>query len=588
MGGIRSTSAAVGIACSSRVRRILATVSLVVVILAVPAAVLTSSPGDAWAANPTAQASIADGAAGCAQTPNPSQTCGTGQGFCATVTASGAPLSSAAEYDDVYACGPEPGNGTPGYGSPNQGSEPNFFESSPNGFQCTELANRVLWDVWGIMPISGESLDGKNFAATVASTRTMPSGASIPLVKNGTQNEPYLPGDIVSFTGDGGLGHVAVVTSSNYTDATGDGTVTLLEENSPVDTGGVVQVSVKHWALQSPPESDVTPSYFDAFPHWQVQSFPNPADNTTAWPRAVSCTSSTFCEAVGGYQAANGDFAVFDEWTGSAWVLQSQPAPADSQILGVSCVSATFCEAVGNKFTGTSYKTLAELWNGKTWAIQATPNPVKSQTESLTSVSCTATNLCEALGWYETEAGNYYNVAEVWTGAKWAKQSITGSSDGGTSSGVSCTSSSFCYGLSGQEALRWDGTKWSQLATGPTDGSVSCVSSDFCEFVNGGSAESWNGKKSTVQPLPGSATLSGVSCITSAFCEAVGYDDGAPVGENWNGTTWAIQPTPDVTNGVDSNLQDVSCTANNFCEAVGAQAETSSNPQVVVAEEYGL
>jgi len=75
-----------------------------------------------------------------------------------------------------------------------------------------ELANRFAFDIWNLQPISGPSLDGANYASTLSSER------GVALVSNGTAGQPYLAGDIVSFTGTGALadGHVAVVMSSTY------------------------------------------------------------------------------------------------------------------------------------------------------------------------------------------------------------------------------------------------------------------------------------------------------------------------------------------------------------------------------------
>ena len=132
---------------------------------------------------------------------------GEGSTFCSTAVPGGKDLGYS--YDNVYACGPANNSGT-GYFVPASGTYKGYFEDSKYEYQCTELADRFLFDIWGKAPVSGSSLDGASFAATVASQR------SVPLVKNGTAGKPYLPGDIVSFT-DGGDGHVAVVATSTET-----------------------------------------------------------------------------------------------------------------------------------------------------------------------------------------------------------------------------------------------------------------------------------------------------------------------------------------------------------------------------------
>ncbi len=177
-----------------------------------------------------------------------SSTYGTGPGFCSSV-ASGA-YDLGASFDNVWACGPTPGAGAPGYGD--------AFESSPWGFQCTELANRFLWDAWGIAPIFGANLDGADFASTVHA-----SHPSIVDVVNGTIGQPYLPGDIVSFAGNSYEpdGHVAVVIASSENSA-GNGQVTVMEENA--STSGSETLTVSNWLLEKAPGSYVTPTDFDA------------------------------------------------------------------------------------------------------------------------------------------------------------------------------------------------------------------------------------------------------------------------------------------------------------------------------------
>jgi hypothetical protein len=175
---------------------------------------------------------------------------GEAPGFCATVVSSGMDLGNGStSYDNVYPCGPQPGGSSPDYGD--------SFQPS-GGFQCTELANRFLFDVWGLRPIFGTSLDGKTFAQSVHVDYP-----SVPLVSNGTPGRPYLPGDIVSFTGNSNEpdGHVAVVIASTE-NSSGNGTVTIMEENAA--TSGKETLKVSDWKLLPAAGAWVTPSNFDA------------------------------------------------------------------------------------------------------------------------------------------------------------------------------------------------------------------------------------------------------------------------------------------------------------------------------------
>ena len=209
---------------------------------------------------------------------------GTGSAFCSQAVPGGAVLHYS--FDGVFACGPANNSGT-GYEVPAPPSPyAGFFEDSGYEFQCTELANRVLFDVWTLSPVSddafnGENLVGVNFAATV--NHYNPSVA--PLIPNGMQGIAYLPGDIVSFS-DGGDGHVAVVAKSTE-NSSGDGTVTLLEENG--SKSGKTTATVTNWVMSKPADSSIeVPVNFDA-----LASPPTPPPTVTNFSASPSTLPSS-------------------------------------------------------------------------------------------------------------------------------------------------------------------------------------------------------------------------------------------------------------------------------------------------------
>ena len=84
--------------------------------------------------------------------------------------------------------------------------------------------------------------------------------------------------------------------------------------------------------------------------------------------------------------------------------------------------------------------------------------------------------------------------------------------------------------------------------------------------------------------------LDGVSCASSVSCVAVGsYISSAGIGvtlaEYWNGSTWAVQHTPNPAAATSSGLQQVSCTAPTSCTAVGEYV-TSSGAGFTLAEHW--
>jgi hypothetical protein len=142
----------------------------------------------------------------------------------------------------------------------------------------------------------------------------------------------------------------------------------------------------------------------------------------------------------------------------------------------------------------------------------------------------------------------------------------------------------------------WNGSRWS-ITDSPDSGSfnalngVSCVpGTDFCEAVgsfdtldDGAAqghtlAELWDGTTWAVAPSPGNAqaTLKDVSCVSPTFCVAVGYEfttiaSRTTLRETWDGDAWTIDST--LSPSVDGELNGVSCVSTMACIAVGTDSE---------------
>jgi hypothetical protein len=212
---------------------------------------------------------------------------------------------------------------------------------------------------------------------------------------------------------------------------------------------------------------------------WSVQTTPGPTGATGAFLNGVSCTSSSACTATGSYTNSSGaQLALAEAWNGTAWTIQTTPAPTGatgSQLYGVSCTSTSACTAVGNYTTGAgAVVALAEAWNGTAWAAQSALTPSGATAGFLNGVSCTSASACTGAGWYETSPGDYETLAEAWNGTAWAIQT-TPNPTGGTASyllGVSCPSTTSCsaagYSLDSTYtafAAGWNGTAWALQTT---------------------------------------------------------------------------------------------------------------------------
>jgi hypothetical protein len=335
---------------------------------------------------------------------------------------------------------------------------------------------------------------------------------------------------------------------------------------------------------------------------WSIVHSPNPS-RTKSLFADVSCTSSTFCVAVGWVMEGTGYSTLTETWNGTSWsVVPSQSPGIYSQLNGVSCTSPTNCIAVGNSDSaGNPVSTLVESWNGTSWSIVPSPDPAGAN--DLSGVSCTSPSFCVAVG---TNNGFGGTLVETWDGTNW---SVTPSPNVANSSGnqfdqVSCTSPTSCVavglyivGFILEQTLveTWDGTSWT-VTPSPNVGAnnswlsgVSCTSVTFCIAVGypGVSSipliEFWDGTSWTVTPIPKRPKhrdgLSSVTCTSATNCVSVGswYSRGRPertLIETWNGTSWSVSPSPSRTR--DSVLDGgISCADSMNCMAVGYSSDSA-------------
>lgn len=317
---------------------------------------------------------------------------------------------------------------------------------------------------------------------------------------------------------------------------------------------------------------------------WGLLGLPTTVGVTMLTYFGISCPAISFCEAVEDFPASYGEpFTQALTWNGSSWLV-SGAAPrgaAPNTLAGVSCVSADYCEAVGsdlNKYGQGPYG-LAAVWNGTSWKNQYDINSM-----SPSAVSCVSTSFCMAVG----GSGGGNATTEEWQGAAWLSEGISGAA----LTGVSCTSTDFCMavGEDGNTDVRSGGGWVQQAASGFTSlSSVSCTSATSCEATGSGpagdGATQWNGSTWTAQATPAptggsSPSLSGISCTSAQSCEAVGSyltstSQQLTLAEVWDGTSWAVQPTPNLASSVTPVLDSVSCTSASSCTAVGQDSSAN-------------
>lgn len=410
---------------------------------------------------------------------------------------------------------------------------------------------------------------------------------------------------------------------------------------------------------------------------WSVRTTANPIGNA-ARLNAISCTSTTDCRAVGTYVTTSGGNKAFAmTWNGTAWSLVTTPIPAGataSELLGVSCTSTSFCIAVGSYVESGTTKTLAETWNGTAWSIVTTPNPSGAKESVLRDVSCTSTSFCLGVGYSvnseskkqilaeklssfggsisspegllptyptsewtsvacvvaesstechvvgryaegsgesETEGSFAANRKEAFSMALWEPNtapSAQGAQRAGLS-GISCPEKERCVavGRAKYKKQLWEdigavwlgGTSWS--LNDPSSAlvrlyGVSCLHSSFCISVGtrtvGSKTEqrAWKREGGTwagmTLPTVTNPQLQDVACTDSTHCTAVGRQGNATLAERWNGSSWAVQTTANPEADYTDGLEGVDCPTTTSCIAVGFRQVESSSSLLAFSEEW--
>ncbi len=345
---------------------------------------------------------------------------------------------------------------------------------------------------------------------------------------------------------------------------------------------------------------------------WTVTEHP-PNDVTYNPLSGVSCTSPSFCVAVGAYM--NQDFlrqVLIEQWNGTAWTVVPSPNSGFDPVNAVSCSNPDWCVAVGYQPGSEGYNaTFVETWDGTSWNVTPTPNPSGSDQE-LYGVSCTSSAWCVAVGTSISGTVSGYGLIETWNGTSWTIDSSDPSID--DLSDVSCASDTSCA-ASGQGSVQgqsydqpavemFNGAGWSLSTLPPVyEGSlsgISCATPQSCTAVGEYAPEaqstdtlvdSWDGTTWTQESSPNTSgqgnNLNSVSCSSALSCVATGSTLTAPFSEVWDGNSWTIA-TIDIPERTQDYLYQISCPptqpATLSCTAVGGQV--SAHQMLPLVESY--
>jgi hypothetical protein len=266
----------------------------------------------------------------------------------------------------------------------------------------------------------------------------------------------------------------------------------------------------------------------------------------------VSCSSPTFCMAIGNDQHAG----IERSWTfdGSTWSVGPSFTPKAGAPRDISCVSSDFCLVIGDHTWAWTYRSGA-------WEVSASELNSGVFVE-IPDVSCVSETFCAAGGGSLGTGGLWNFDGHTWT------LSFPGH---GEVEALSCSAPGFCVaGDSDAFLYAFDGVQWGPAVNqGFTRGisGVSCVSATFCLAVDGVGLEAstyggsgW-GKPEAIHPK---GTPNRVSCATPTFC--VLTDEGG-YAMKFDGHSWTV---PVQVSAARNGASSISCPSATFCMAVEA------------------
>jgi hypothetical protein len=342
---------------------------------------------------------------------------------------------------------------------------------------------------------------------------------------------------------------------------------------------------------------------------WALAAIPTPAGATGTLVNDVSCTSASFCKAVGHFNEGEALRALALNWGGSLWSLASLPAEPtgtqSSSLAGVSCFGITFCSTVGGYWDSSgNLHGFAERFSGGAWTRAVPPSPTGNRWSALSDVYCGSASACVAVGKYAEEDGDQQALATSLEGTEWSLTALTAPEHNLKSSldAVTCVAEGGCTAAGTFEdtanvgrvlSMRWTGSVWSAGPSPEPAGASSaelldaaCVNSVSCvavgkSTVSGvvknlavtGKPQSWS-LMTTPTPAGSSASeLLDVRCLSATDCTAVGAMTVSgvrkPLAMKWNGTSWSVTSVPVPVGATADELTSVFCVSASFCAAVG-------------------
>ncbi len=329
---------------------------------------------------------------------------------------------------------------------------------------------------------------------------------------------------------------------------------------------------------------------------WSLKAIPSTGTIRPSSLARVSCTLPTECTAVGySVDLLQKDAALAERWNGTRWAMQ-KPAHFNGsrrrRLLDVSCASDTSCWRSGSSVTATTSTapergverdelggahSAASGWRpehqpargfvpggrqlhrgglvselapaqSRPWLSIGTGGPGRRSggrsrralASRLSAVSCASATACTAVGTYRTGAGSWTALAEQWNGTKWLWRVVPlgGGEQSSELTAVSCSAPAFCTATGSLRRRRRRDAGARRAPQRPEPGR-----SGASRVPRALSSAAWTTSRARranpAPPRAASATQPGSDVTLAA---------------HWDGTSWALQSTPDLSGSQSSDL----------------------------------
>lgn len=303
---------------------------------------------------------------------------------------------------------------------------------------------------------------------------------------------------------------------------------------------------------------------------WNVAFSPNPSTTVNVF-NGVAATATNDAWAAG-YYKDNSTFAeltLIEHWNGSRWSIVPSPnVGTNSFLYGIAASSASNAWAVGayEDSKGASHA-LTEQWNGSSWNVVSNPASYLSELFGVTVISA---NDVWAVG--DQKAVPVQTLIEHWNGT--SLSIVSSPSPGSVQNSLRAVAS-----VKGTNQVWTVGYSQSGVAHSPQT-----------------LIERWNGTQWNVvasqNPGSGYNQLWGVTTVSASDIWAVGNTNNtnAPTQtliEQWNGSTWSVVPSPNVSGSVNDFLFATATLSTDNVWAVGVDVNSNGLLQTLTEQWNG-